>query len=518
MGRITEQASSMQAPSPTTNFLHGEDEEGSEIHPLNAELKKCTEAQFAFGKQLRDSMAKAFEYLEISESDQRQHRLYDPELIELTRETSVILLLPSAETVCSLADNRPALNLHRNDLLGLPLQIFETIHLSSYHPDLLTTFYRVTLHLEIELAVAKQHHREAFSKSELGEAQDRLTSLLDRQQTLEDSWKSMRWLLDVLSVARNKNVHCGVTFEHLNDWYSSQKNFLPDDSNFGAKSGDFNSQQETLSQINASHPYDPTSSSSASGAGTLMAKTKGISRTPTTRSDPLEFNLAKSGNKENEVRNFPKMPQVPGTSADLRQTSSSYSSLTFSQHSTNSSVSSNEQQQPQVQQPQYENLPSEPSSVRSSFDPRIAQSGRFSNAVPVPASRSSRTGTLTSGSESPEPNVLQVFAAYETGLASGTSVKLNVTHSTSAREVIDLVIKQLNMAVILKGRERPIYENDKLKNFCLVAVIGNRERCLRDDFKPLNLQNPWKKGKLFVRMKNDLLAAIEHISRHSTML
>ena len=172
---------------------------------------------------------------------------------------------------------------------------------------------------------------------------------------------------------------------------------------------------------------------------------------------------------------------------------------------------------------------------KQSFDPRVAQSGRFSNiprnqqlgggGLDQPGGSSSSSQqqqhqllNSSSRSLSPEPNILQVFAAYETGLASGTSVKLNVTHTTSAREVIDLVIKQLNMAVILKGKDGPIYENDRLKNFCLVAVIGNRERCLRDDFKPLNLQNPWKKGKLFVRMKNDLLAAIEHISRHSTML
>ncbi len=103
------------------------------------------------------------------------------------------------------------------------------------------------------------------------------------------------------------------------------------------------------------------------------------------------------------------------------------------------------------------------------------------------------------------------------GLASGTSVKLNVTKDTSAREVIDLVIKQLNMAVILKGRDGPVYENDKLKNFCLVAVIGSRERCLRDDFKPLNLQNPWKSGKLFVRMKNDVLAALDRINSSSKL-
>ncbi|XP_062563250.1 uncharacterized protein LOC134226463 isoform X2 [Armigeres subalbatus] len=110
-------------------------------------------------------------------------------------------------------------------------------------------------------------------------------------------------------------------------------------------------------------------------------------------------------------------------------------------------------------------------------------------------------------------SIVQVYAAYETGLPSGTSLKLRVTQKTTAREVIDLVVKQLNMAVVLKGKEGPIYAADKLDNFCLVAVIGARERCLRDDFRPLQLQNPWKKGRLYVRQKHDLLAAIEHSNR-----
>lgn len=112
-------------------------------------------------------------------------------------------------------------------------------------------------------------------------------------------------------------------------------------------------------------------------------------------------------------------------------------------------------------------------------------------------------------------SILHVIAAYQTGLASGTSLKLKCQPKTTAKEVIELVVKQLNMAVIMKGKEGPIYEADKLEDFCLVAVIGARERCLRPDFKPLDLQNPWKKGKLFVRLKHDLLAAIEHSNRET---
>ncbi|XP_052567367.1 uncharacterized protein LOC120432527 isoform X4 [Culex pipiens pallens] len=148
---------------------------------------------------------------------------------------------------------------------------------------------------------------------------------------------------------------------------------------------------------------------------------------------------------------------------------------------------------------------------------------------PIPPKTASTSEPTSSSSEStdvaaaaaagvtaPTPlttSIVQVYAAYETGLPSGTSLKLRVTQKTTAREVIDLVVKQLNMAVVLKGKEGPIYAQDKLDSFCLVAVIGARERCLRDDFRPLQLQNPWKKGRLYVRQKHELLAAIEHSNR-----
>nr|XP_029723303.1 uncharacterized protein LOC109400223 isoform X2 [Aedes albopictus] len=152
-----------------------------------------------------------------------------------------------------------------------------------------------------------------------------------------------------------------------------------------------------------------------------------------------------------------------------------------------------------------------------------------STAVPDLAQSSQRRPTVSPNPAEPAPtsegnppaepstplqtSIVQVYAAYETGLPSGTSLKLRVTQKTTAREVIDLVVKQLNMAVVLKGKDGPIYAADKLDNFCLVAVIGARERCLRDDFRPLQLQNPWKKGRLYVRQKHDLLAAIEHSNR-----
>ncbi|CAN8003016.1 unnamed protein product [Ixodes hexagonus] len=101
------------------------------------------------------------------------------------------------------------------------------------------------------------------------------------------------------------------------------------------------------------------------------------------------------------------------------------------------------------------------------------------------------------------PSVLRVYAAYDSGLPPGTSIKIHVTPETTAREVVELVVRQLNTAVVAKGRDGPLYGDERLADFCLVAVVGSRERCLSGDFQPLRLQNPWTKGRLFVRLRDD---------------
>lgn len=128
----------------------------------------------------------------------------------------------------------------------------------------------------------------------------------------------------------------------------------------------------------------------------------------------------------------------------------------------------------------------------------------------------SSASTQTVGADGHPRNIVRVYAAYSSGLPTGTSVKLHITSRTTAREVVNLVVQQLNMAVIMKEKVGgPIYSNQELVNFCLVSVVGARERCLRDDFRPLQLQNPWTNGKLYVRIKSDVLAAIEQNSSYS---
>ncbi len=84
---------------------------------------------------------------------------------------------------------------------------------------------------------------------------------------------------------------------------------------------------------------------------------------------------------------------------------------------------------------------------RSSHTPSLTS---LSSVDGDPDSGSTRSADVESGDAS-TGGIIQVYAAYESGLANGTSVKLHVTARTIAREVVDLVVRQLNMAVVLKG-------------------------------------------------------------------
>ena len=57
----------------------------------------------------------------------------------------------------------------------------------------------------------------------------------------------------------------------------------------------------------------------------------------------------------------------------------------------------------------------------------------------------------------------------------------------------------------------------KHKDLCLVAVIGGQEKCLKDDFKPLQLQNPWKRGGLYVRLRSEAIAATSSSNCYSNV-
>jgi len=419
------------APRPTTNFLAAEAEDEAAAAGLNNGSSRPTEAQYSFGAQLMKAADKLFEYLRVPNSQRGGHRLCDAEVLELAPGVAALILAPAPDAVCSVANSGDHFVLDAGKREDLLALTLQTFE-------------------AVHSATYWQGAWDALCRASL-KAEVRMAAARQAQR-------------EALSAADSDEAGLAVreattAREALENAWRPCRWVL--DALTRARSKEVSARGLLCEDLQA-----------------WLERTERPDDSRLAHSGRPHFDV--TSNKENEVRNFPLMATTSPPASSLSSPKSSLSSVG------------------ELTQPAYENAgqnEEESGRRRSSFDPRVAQAGRFSRE-PAPQQQ-----------QDAEPNVLRVFAAYDTGLAAGTSVRLNVGRGTTAKEVAELVVRQLNMAALLQGKEGPVYAD--LAAFCLVAVIGQRGRCLRDDFRPLDLQNPWRRGRLFVRRRGDVLAAIE---------
>lgn len=605
---------------------------------FNTNAEATTEVQRLFLYDLTTATQKLFKYMNIKSEDASTHRLYDVEVIEHSKEISFLIICPSVELSCAVPGQSELL-LQREDLASLSIQAFEMIHLSTYQPGIIQKYARLSCILELDTALANHSQREAFSTSELQTAKERLAKLHELTASLNAVWKAVRWLMDVIAYARDKNAPPSAAMREILDFgqqVDENSQFLqppirdmkftktgsgrgswpgpgastmdsrdkgPEHSkseqNLGLKAttpttttnNNQKSQQQLLqtTQTTATTPLTPnllqvsndfmnseislrknsgdsctsqyTTHSFHSANDSIVTSTSDFGQVfnmPPSRSDDTLSETAKQQNQKTQnLQRKRTCSNITPTSTPVTplitvHPSSSVPYLGRDPHSLGSSHSlkvnyNGEYESKQIKTAEKVKSASsanlrdnglylkttlttiqaaEVKKINSaSLDENLAPMTSSSSSLQRQSSQEEYTATscptlATDATESVNTpsGIIQVYTAYNTGLASGTSLKLHVTAKTTAREVINLVVKQLNMAAVLKGSNGPIYTADMLDNFCLVAVIGARERCLRDDFKPLLLQNPWKKGRLYVRQKHELLAAIEHSNRKSHLI
>lgn len=164
-----------------------------------------SEQQKLFIDVVAATAKRLFSYMEISAEESLGHRLYDAEVIELSPEVSFLVAVPPAEIACSVPGARE-ISLQRADLLSLPIQVFEMVHLNTYQKDVINRYSRLSCILELDTAQAQHNHREAFSSSELSIAKDKLARLQDLQAQMNSVWKSARWLIDLITFARDRGT------------------------------------------------------------------------------------------------------------------------------------------------------------------------------------------------------------------------------------------------------------------------------------------------------------------------
>ncbi|KAL3273714.1 hypothetical protein HHI36_015144 [Cryptolaemus montrouzieri] len=563
-------------------------------------VDNATEQQRTFLELMTSAAKRLFNYMDITNDDSLTHRLYDLEVVDLTYDVSFIVICPSAEFSCCVPGQREIL-LQRGDLLSLPLQVFEMIHLNTYQHQIVKKYSKLSCFLELDSATANHLHREAFSNTEVALAKEKLVQLQDFQTKLGNVWKGIRWLMDVISFARDKTSN-GISMKYILEketgtCSSPKRIFLqipPRDTKVvkstpgrGSWPGpgcsqlppstllnEFSKSEQHLSTNETSSQYLSACSDTSRKNSDSYNSDYFCERLPPSRSEDMLYIIPNgTSNQRNRANTVSSISATTSPMLGVRTTygGSMVSVNTLNTTNTSDSLHSlSSDSDPSIQPvgtstPQKKskskiipsksmtnvkqhadatcqkshkmrprNLKLETHLAPSNLETSLSKSlNNIKTDVDVTATTYLKPLDLVrksdivsenlfkvpfvdgqGGSRDQQTGILQVYAAYETGLASGTSLKLHVTPRTTAREVVDLVVKQLNMAVVLKGKEGPIYPADRLKNFCLVAVIGARERCLRDDFRPLQLQNPWKKGRLYVRQKQDVLAALEHSSAY----
>lgn len=546
-----------------------------------------TDVQELFLEALIHAAHRIFKYMEISPEHALAHRLYNFEVMELSPEVSFLIVCPPAELSCAVPGQREML-LQRGDLLSLPIQVFEMVHLKTYHSGIIQKYSRLSCILELDTVLANHSHREAFSSIEVQAAKERLTKLQELTKNLNDVWKGARWLMDVISFARDRCTYLGLNMKDILEIKPTNCEYLNEDVSSIITSKLHLLQPPTVRDNKLAKGLPgrgswPGPTNLLGGNGLLVAEhSKSEQQLSLTMSNLGSRYLSTASEFENSRKNSadsnyshsgnsyysagepaePFVQRLPPSRSEDTLTVSKHSppslhrkrsiTVNASMSSSNSSGSKDVKKETSTNlltsdadhvyynQSSSTSTPTHKSrSVRETSrtsKPSTSSAAAEHYLERSTSSKSSKTkdivkdimkedlhiseGDLTKAgsSSSSQSGTIQVYAAYDTGLASGINLKLHVTTATTAREVIDLVVKQLNMAVVLKGKDGPIYTNAKLENFCLVAVIGARERCLRDDFKPLQLQNPWKKGRLYVRQKHELLAAIEHSNRDAQLI
>ncbi|CAG9826785.1 unnamed protein product [Diabrotica balteata] len=520
-------------------------------------VNNTTEVQRNFLDLVTSASKRLFNYMDVNSDDIISHRIFESNIIELNDEVSFIVICPSAELSCAVPGQRELL-LQRGDLLSLPIKVFEMIHLNTYKPNITKKYAKLSCSLELDIASADHLHREAFSNTEIASAKAKLLKLQELQDKMNNIWNSVRWLMNVITFARDR-VSLGISIRCLMQTETTdfgtpgllqippEEKLLKHTLGRGSWPGpghamsstnlitEFSKSEQNLNINEYTNNYSNNS---------IKEPVRKDSITPA-KSENMLCRLAtpsQQRERANTICNMSSNIEVPLLS--VKQSNSLASINTINVTDTSNSIQSVSSDSDCSLQPfmgsfnkrrkskmvtsksminvkQSLKIEKVKSPNRTLLHPDLNSSLSKSltnfNAYVDVEDGTKDTGLCQSDSKN-ENGILQVYAAYETGLASGTSLKLHVTPQTTAREVVDLVVKQLNMAVILKGKDGPVYDVDKLNNFCLVAVIGARERCLRDDFKPLHLQNPWRQGRLYVRQKQDVLAALEHSSKHTLII
>ncbi|XP_035261553.1 ankyrin repeat and fibronectin type-III domain-containing protein 1 isoform X2 [Anguilla anguilla] len=507
-------------------------------------------------QDLRSACKELIAHINIPVSQAQDFRIYSQEVLEFGEKVSFLLLLPPSDDVCTApGQNNPYSP--RSGFLTLPLQVFELVHFDAYCQSFIGQYCRVSALLELESLMSQQNLREAFSESELLGAKQKHQQVQEHIQQMEEVWREARWIMDALQYARYKQPSGGISVGWIIDFSrdvvpekppstSSQLDYLPSPMPSPETSRKHNSDFHGLSdEEGSSEVFLTTDSDYDSSRAQSPRELDLLPSSPcSSTAEPGGFLRESVGGVGGGVGmgtlrdSTPDVLQAselsPGEPGERRRATELFDSDFILPSRQIELLRITEKRQAFCVRTSSLEFPSAQPSASPASSPHRRWHRPSSVDRCCPAERChqpppARTLSEDSGSQRfSEPQhsahrrgwhvTLRVYPQYRTGLPKETSVKLRVTQRTSAREMVRLVVQEMNEVSqrLLGSPEQFVYREDQLEHFGLVLVLEDKEKWLQDDFRPLELQNPWLRGRLCVRVKEYSPLALQ-FSRATTV-
>ncbi|XP_041264869.1 ankyrin repeat and fibronectin type-III domain-containing protein 1-like isoform X2 [Onychostruthus taczanowskii] len=512
-------------------------------------------SQNPFFQELQVAIKELMTLVNIPLQEAKDFRLYSQEVLDFGDQVSFLLLLPPSDDVCTApGQNNPYTP--RSGFLTLPLQIFELVHFFTYNREFITQYCQVSALLELESLLSQQSLREAFSDAELSTAKQRHQQVQDYIQQMEEIWREMRWIMDVLQHARYKQPSCGISLsgflcetggpvKEKTRSSSSHLDYLPSpvlspETSRKLNSADSHglSDEEGSSEVFLATDSDYDSSRAQSPKELdLVCSTSGpeccgrrAARTlRDSAPDVLQSHELKSPPPVPPPPEEPRPPKLYDSDFVLPSRQIELLRITEKRQAYCVRTSSLDFPKPHCPAPRKScpgSVDSSPAESRtagpcgqprpgagSTASPERRRAGQGSEPVcqtrsdertqDLPEQQPEQPGGLADQGKKQGSVTLRVCPQYETGLSRETSVKLHITSQTPAREVVKLVVLEMNdiSRGVLGGSAAVCYGEEQLEHFGLVFAANESEQWLPDDFLPLSLHTSQPEGRFYVRIK-----------------
>uniref|UniRef100_A0A7E4VVM4 Fibronectin type-III domain-containing protein n=1 Tax=Panagrellus redivivus TaxID=6233 RepID=A0A7E4VVM4_PANRE len=410
--------------------------------------KRPTPTQHTFHQQLIRASGTLLRDLELDSDTIANHRLYRYQVLQVHPDVSFILILPKVEDVCQVHAAYTAIDEYNDHCKGcssLPVAVFEMISFATYQPDFIATYCRIDTFLEHFMLIINYEKRQCLSDIDAKVYTDLLEQLTEYQQKLEEIWRAARWISTTTTLARSRDPAYSISLNYVLN--PPPPAVTSDD----ASDIGYHSDQGSSGKLNDTENIQK---------GVESVK---VSRRRTTRG------IISRSQSVNE-RAYLQMANIDQF---------------FRHENTN----------------QVQNENAETSIIQN-------ENKRASNGYLQPTEASNRQLQRQEAVSEKVSMIIRVFPAFECALPNNTAIRLSITPLTTSREVVALVIEQINKISLQSDPDQLDLPN--CLDYCLVSVIGARERRMRDEFPPMRLTPPWSRGRLYVRRCDEVSAAIHY--------